>query len=138
MYRQIRIDPGDYNLQRILWRKSSNEPVREYRLTTVTNGTASAPFLSTRCLRQLAFEEADKYPQAAKILQRDFYIDDWISGAEDLHQAISLQRDLQALLESGGFQIRKLSTNSSKLLENIPPEFRETPHSLNFLIVATP
>jgi len=28
---------------------SSEEPIEEYKLTTVTYGTSSAPFLATRC-----------------------------------------------------------------------------------------
>ena len=51
MYRQIVVRPRDRDLQRILWRYSSDEPIQEYRLTTVTYGTSSAPFLSTRCLK---------------------------------------------------------------------------------------
>jgi hypothetical protein len=54
MYCQIIVHPQDRDLQRILWRYSPEEPIQEYRLTTVTYGTASAPFLSTRCLKKLA------------------------------------------------------------------------------------
>ena len=54
MYCQVRIHEVDRNLQRILWRRSANEPLRTYGLSTVTYGTASAPYLATRCLQQLA------------------------------------------------------------------------------------
>jgi hypothetical protein len=47
MYRQVVVHPEDRDLQRILWRYSSEEPIQEYRLTTVTYGTSSAPFLAT-------------------------------------------------------------------------------------------
>ncbi|XP_055623682.1 uncharacterized protein LOC129767088 [Toxorhynchites rutilus septentrionalis] len=56
MYRQILIHPTDRHLLRILWRNKPNDPVDTYELRTVTYGTASAPFLATRCLRQLAME----------------------------------------------------------------------------------
>jgi len=36
MYRQINVHPQDQDLQRILWRYSSEEPIQEYKLTTVT------------------------------------------------------------------------------------------------------
>jgi hypothetical protein len=48
MYRQIVVHPQDRDLQRILWRYSSEEPIQEYRLITVTHGISSAPFLATR------------------------------------------------------------------------------------------
>jgi len=50
MYHQIIVHPRDRDLQSILWRYSSEEPIQEYRLTTVTYGTSSAPFLATHCL----------------------------------------------------------------------------------------
>jgi len=54
MYRQINVHPQDRDLQRIIWRYSSEEPIQEYKLTTVTYGTSSAPYLATRCLKKLA------------------------------------------------------------------------------------
>lgn len=45
MYRQI-----ERHLQLILWRDKSTQPIKIFQLNTVTYGTASAPFLSTRCL----------------------------------------------------------------------------------------
>jgi hypothetical protein len=50
MYHQIMVHLQDRDLQRILWRYSSEEPIQEYRLITVTYGTSSAPFLTTYCL----------------------------------------------------------------------------------------
>jgi len=54
MYRQITVHPQVRNLQRILWRYSTEDNIQEYQLNTVTNGTASAPYLATRCLKKLA------------------------------------------------------------------------------------
>jgi len=36
MYQQIRVYSEDYDLQRILWRRSSDEPLKQYQLVTVT------------------------------------------------------------------------------------------------------
>ena len=65
MYRQINVHPQDRDLQRILWRYSSEEPIQEYKLTTVTYGTSSAPYLPTHCLRKLADDNKCQYPKAA-------------------------------------------------------------------------
>src|SRR5436190_9696396 len=53
-FRQIRVDKGDQAYQRILWRTSKSEPVKSYDLCTVTYGTSCAPYISIRCLHQLA------------------------------------------------------------------------------------
>ncbi|GFW17952.1 integrase catalytic domain-containing protein [Trichonephila clavipes] len=51
MYRQILVDPNQRDLQRIMWKTSADAPVKTYKLSTVTYGTVSAPFLATRTLR---------------------------------------------------------------------------------------
>lgn len=53
MYRQIRVSPEDYDMQRIYYRESPDEPLEDYRLLTVTYGTRAASFLATRCLFEL-------------------------------------------------------------------------------------
>jgi len=80
MYRQISVHPLDRALQRILWRYSAEEPIQEYQLNTVTYGTASAPYLATRCLRKLADDNKCHHPRAAQVPSNDFYIDDLLSG----------------------------------------------------------
>jgi len=66
MYRQVVVHPQDKDLQRILWRYSSEEPIQEYRLTTVTCGTSSVLFLATRCLKKLADDNKCQHPRALK------------------------------------------------------------------------
>lgn len=52
MYRQFLVHPQDRMFQKILWRSNPSEPLRTYQLRTITYGTASAPFLATRCLQK--------------------------------------------------------------------------------------
>jgi hypothetical protein len=67
---------------------------------------------------------------AAPILLRDFYVDDCISDAETLEEALEIQSQLQDLLNSGRFTLRKWCSNSIELLATIPHELQETQHSL--------
>ena len=48
------------SLPKILQREDQNEPVKVYKLNTVTYGTACAPFLAVRTLHQLAQDEVDE------------------------------------------------------------------------------
>ncbi|XP_031331852.1 uncharacterized protein LOC116162377 [Photinus pyralis] len=66
MYRQIKLDKRDHRYHTVLWRFAPQEQIREYQLTTVTYGTASAPYLAVRTLQQLARDEAHNYPKAAQ------------------------------------------------------------------------
>ncbi|XP_058817557.1 uncharacterized protein LOC131680860 [Topomyia yanbarensis] len=88
MYRQIRIAPC---FQRIFWRSNPDDPLRVLELTTVTYGTAAAPYLATRCLMQLCDDEGSSFPIAARIIRLDCYVDDVISGADTVEKAIECQ-----------------------------------------------
>ena len=126
MYRQIIVHPQDRDLQRILWRHSSEEPVQEYKLTTVTHGTSSAPFLATRCLKKLADDNKCQYPRAAQVLSNDFYVDDLLSGTSTIEEATKMQQELSSLLQTAGLTLRKWASNHSAFLNTIPREFQET------------
>ncbi|XP_062712996.1 uncharacterized protein LOC134290048 [Aedes albopictus] len=125
MYRMVKVCPADHLLQCILWRPSSDDPVKAYKLTTVTYGTSSAPYLSTKCLQRLGTEGAATHPAAAKTVKKDFYVDYALSGTDDLEEGRSLVSDLIDLTNSAGFILRKWSSNSAELLSNVPIEFRE-------------
>ncbi|XP_030759066.1 uncharacterized protein LOC115884583 [Sitophilus oryzae] len=82
MYRQILIQPQFQNFQRIIWRFSSDEPIQEYKLLTVTYGVSSAPYLALRTLQELANQGESHFPLAAKAIKKNIYIDDAICGAK--------------------------------------------------------
>nr|XP_042911765.1 uncharacterized protein LOC122272315 [Parasteatoda tepidariorum] len=117
MYRQVILKDSDF--QRIVWRNSPFEPIQDYRLTRIAYGTASTPYLATKCLQQLAAEEADNFPLASNAIMKDFYVDDLMSGAETLSKAHELQTQLMQMLSSAGFSLRKWASKSNEFLKTI-------------------
>lgn len=105
MYRQVLIDEKQRDLQLVLWRDSPINPLDVYQLKTVTYGTASAPFLSCRCLKQLAQDCSD--PEVAKIINDSFYVDDFICSLPDKAKLIKICDDVTKVLDSGCFPLRK-------------------------------
>jgi hypothetical protein len=126
MYRQILIHTEDRNLQRILWRTSPDEHIKEYQLNTVTYGTACAPFLATRCLNKLADDNQEHYPQSAQAIHNDFYVDDLLSGSATIEAAIQLRDSITTVLQTAGLTLRKWASNSQPFLNDIPEESRES------------
>ncbi|GFW52089.1 integrase catalytic domain-containing protein [Trichonephila clavipes] len=124
MFRQTKVHDEDLDWQRILWRDSPTEPIREYCLTTVTYGTSSAPFLSTRTLRQLAIDEQENYPAASRATLSHFYVDDLLSGSATKKGAIKLVSELQEMMKRGGFSLRKWVSNDPDVLATIPEELK--------------
>lgn len=78
MYRQVLIHPEDRALQRIWYIETPEQSLKEFELCTVTYGTKTASFLSTRCLLQLATEIED--PSLKRVISSDFYVDDLLTG----------------------------------------------------------
>ncbi|KAL0830739.1 hypothetical protein ABMA28_002867 [Loxostege sticticalis] len=122
MYRQILISPEHREYQRILWRPSPRDDVREYRLNTVTYGVASSPYLACRTLRQLADDEGDAFPLAKQIVLSDVYVDDVVCGFDDFNVAQEAKTQLIKLFNLGHFQLRKWVSNDPKLLSDLPIE----------------
>ncbi|GBN93923.1 hypothetical protein AVEN_200011-1 [Araneus ventricosus] len=116
MYRQILVDESDRDLQRILWKPNQFAPVETYRLRTVTYGTTCALFLATRALKALAEEEQSEFPQAAATLLTDVYVDDILSGSNNLEETTALQHQLIQLLKKGGMELHKWVSNHPELL----------------------
>ncbi|XP_075210203.1 uncharacterized protein LOC142317527 [Lycorma delicatula] len=131
MYRQVLVDPRDYDLQRIIWRNSGEEEIGHYQLKTITYGTASAPFLATRCIIQLVNENSKQFPKASEVIRHDFYVDDLQTGADDLTEALQLQGEITAIIKQAGFELRKWCSNSSTLLESVS-ETDDSNHTFNF------
>ncbi|XP_076660440.1 uncharacterized protein LOC143363793 [Halictus rubicundus] len=120
MFRQILIHPDDQDWLRVLWRKHPTDQLIDFRMTTVTYGTASAPYLAHRVLQQLAVDEGTRYPLGAEALRRHAYVDDILSGADDLGAALDTAQQLTSLLESGGFPLDKWASNVPELRSSTP------------------
>ncbi|XP_075150831.1 uncharacterized protein LOC142224938 [Haematobia irritans] len=120
MFRQILIHPRDRPYQIILWRNNTTEPINYFTLNTVTYGTRPAPYLAIRCLKEIIRENKMHFPLAASFLEKNFYVDDGLGGADSLNTALEIQRQLQQVMAQYGFILRKWSANHIHLLHNIP------------------
>lgn len=129
MYRQVLVNQDDQDYQRILWLDSPDKPVGHFKLNTVTYGTAS--FLATRVLKELAILHAAQYPEASKSIMEDFYMDDYISGANDIETAEVLYQNVSEVLKSGGMHLRKWCSNNEKMRSTFSNTSKEIYYSLN-------
>lgn len=116
-FRQIVVDESQRHLQQILWRSDPSLPLKTYTLNTVTYGTASAPFISTRCLAQLAKEATHTRTQQS--IQHDFYVDDYLSGSDSIESTIALCRDVISILKTAQLNLRKWQSNNTQILQAV-------------------
>ncbi|XP_055527009.1 uncharacterized protein LOC129719641 [Wyeomyia smithii] len=129
MYRMVRVQPPDQHLQRILWRDSADQPLKSYQLTTVTYGTASAP---TKCLTKLGEHCQSSHPLASRVIRKDFYVDDMLSGADSIKEANQLISEVTEVTNSAGFTLTKWNSNATRLLANLPKHLRDDRSALEF------
>ena len=115
---------SDRDLHRFLHCSDSGEIV-DCRMTRVTFGITSSPFLASQVLHQLAAEYEHQYPKAAQAVRSSFYVDDVLIGADSIEDASALKKELNELLVEGRMVLRKWRTSHPTLLNTIPTKLRQ-------------
>ncbi|GFT69738.1 DUF1758 domain-containing protein [Trichonephila clavipes] len=111
--------------------KSSSRISLNDKLMQTAYGTASEPYLAIKCLQQLALNEANNFPLASEAALKDLNVDDLVSGANSLSEAMELQNQLTQMLSSAGLVLRKWASNCNELLNSIDSVMRLSNASLN-------
>ncbi|VEN35328.1 unnamed protein product [Callosobruchus maculatus] len=124
MFRQIRVIPEHWKFQRLLWRFSLESEVQEYELTVVAFGMKCSPYLALRTVKELVNREGKNYPLASQYILRDLYMDDLVFSEDGEDKAYQIYSEAIELFSKGSFDLTKWSTNSVRLLEQIPMEKR--------------
>ncbi|XP_011169528.2 uncharacterized protein LOC105202643 [Solenopsis invicta] len=122
MYRQILVHPANRRYQLILWRRDPTEKIKTFELTTVTFGTASAPFLAQRVVCQLATDERDRFPLALSVLNNEIYVDDVMSGGDSFDSAFERRNQVRDCLATAHLDLRKWASNDLRLLRDTDPD----------------
>ncbi|XP_046869279.1 uncharacterized protein LOC124461907 [Drosophila willistoni] len=115
MFRQIWVNDKHRDFQRIVWRERPSDPIKHYQLCTVTYGTTCAPFLVVRVLEQLASDHQQEFPNAAKILQEDFYVDDVLTGSNSEEELIQNRKELIQLMSCANLELGKWVSNTPRI-----------------------
>ena len=100
MFLQVGVLPSDQPSLRFLW--------REYPTTNV------------------ARDNAKFYPEAAKAVLENFYMDDYLDSVESPEKAINRSKVLVHLLHLGGFKLTKFVSNVPNLADQIDGSSQST------------
>ncbi|XP_060836302.1 uncharacterized protein LOC132918963 [Rhopalosiphum padi] len=114
MYRQVLIHKEDRDYQRIMWRSDPNNEIKIYKLCTVTYGLAPAGFLAVSCVNRVAEDTANV--KLKEIIKNDFCVDDCLTGADTLTEAIQLRNELISVMHKAGFELSKWTANHKNLI----------------------
>ena len=82
MFLQVQVPEQDRSCLRFLWRPRSNEPVQIYEYQRHVSGAKSSPTCANYALKRVGLDNEKDYPIAAKSIQNNFYMDDFIKSVE--------------------------------------------------------
>ena len=127
MYRAVEVITDDCDLHRFVWRKGPSEPLRDYRMTRLTFGVSASSFAANMAVKQNALDYATEFLNAVNVVDQSFYVDDCLTGADSISEAINLQAQLHSLLSKGGFLPRKWNSSEAEVLSCIPSDLKDAP-----------
>ena len=77
-------------------------------------------------LQRTASDNAKEYPEAAKAVLENFYMDDYLDSVESAERALIRSKELVHLLHLGGFKLNKFVSNVPDLAEQIDGSAQST------------
>ena len=126
MFHQFHVAVEDRDYLRFLWWDKGDTSTRaqEYRMNVHLFGAASSPCCANFALKHLSKMYENLYPEAAKFLQQNFYVDDGITSVDSASEAVSLIKEMRDLCSQGGLHLHKFVSNNHTVLESISVEDR--------------
>lgn len=117
---QIGLNERDRDVLRFLWFKERPTPYEEIkvvimRMTRVPFGASASPFLLAATIRHHLKKYEERYPEEVKVLDECLYVDDFITGADDVENALKLSQRAKEMMSSASMKLCKWNTNSSEL-----------------------
>lgn len=125
MYRQVKINPDHALFQCILVIEPETKQIETYKLTTVTFGTASAPFQAIRAINEIGKRVETTNPRLGATIRTNFYVDDYLGTTDSIDEAREIQNRITAELSKYGFKLRKWKANDAKILAGVSDTERE-------------
>ena len=75
-------------------------------IKTAMYGTRSNGNVAESAIRKVAEINKEKFPKAYDVITKDFYVDDCLSGAENVEAAHQLADQLTSSIAPGGFLLK--------------------------------
>lgn len=112
----IGISEKDRKFLKFLWfSNNSSESYKIMRMKRLPFGCSSSPFILSCTIKHHIKKFEESKPKAVEMLNSSLYVDDLFYGANDVNTAFELSTDAVEILKSGGFNLRKLRSNSQEL-----------------------
>ena len=126
MFLQVGVLPCDQTSLRFLWREDPTSNVVVHQYTRHIFGAKDSPTCANYALQRTARDNAKEYPEAAKAVLENFYMDDYLDSVESPERALIRSKELVHLLHLGGFKLTKFVSNVPDLADQIDGSAQST------------
>lgn len=116
MFHQIMIYEDDTHALRFIFRFSPEEKVRIFRMKVLPFGARCSPVISQYVKNKIAKDSENEYPQAAKVILKNSYVDDIVISSLNKSDLINLILETRKVLQRGGFNFLKINSNDGSVL----------------------
>ncbi|GFR23601.1 reverse transcriptase domain-containing protein [Trichonephila clavata] len=79
-------------------------------------GVNVSPFLLSATIKYHIEKYREQYPPATEMRDTCLYVDDVISGADDISQALKLSKDADRIMKNASITLRKWNLNNQALM----------------------
>nr|XP_042913096.1 uncharacterized protein LOC107448485 [Parasteatoda tepidariorum] len=115
---QLLIDEHDRDYLRFLWSEQfPPKKIEVFRNRTVTFGVKSSTFLLAGTIKYHIKNYKESHPLACKVLNKNLYVDDLITGTNTIEDGLLLSRDAKLILKDASINLRKWKSNSKELCQ---------------------
>ena len=132
MFLQVKAPPADCKVLRFLWRENNTDPISVYEYGRHIFGAKSSPTCVNYALQQVGRDGRDDNGMVANLINRNFYMDDFVKSINSEEEAVDVYKSLRKSLADRGFQLTKWICNSEKVMREISPEDRSVTLSKTF------
>ncbi|GFY36409.1 integrase catalytic domain-containing protein [Trichonephila clavipes] len=128
---QISLRDEDRDAVRFLFpdiRSNQTDPYKfqVYRFKRVMFGVNVSPFLLSATIKHHIENYREQYPAATEMLDTCLYVNDVISGADDISQALKVSKDAETIMKNASMKLRKWNSNDQTLMRTWEEEGLET------------
>lgn len=129
MYLRVMMREEDRWAQQILWEDDGG--ICSYRMNVLPFGTTCSPSLAQYVKNANAQRFAVQFPDAVYGIVENTYVDDHLQSCHTEEEAIDMALTVRAIHRSGGFNMRKWSSNSPAVLSALGCESTVDPKEVS-------
>ena len=118
----IGIQENQRNMLQFLWLKDPyvvNSEVIQLRFCRLVFGLRPSPSILGATLTHHLDAHRDSHAELVELIKKRLYVDDLLTGADNVQEGFELYQDSKELMAKGAFNLRKSNSNSNELLQLI-------------------